>query len=631
MSAPADAAPSPAAVADLASAALSAFTAADLDRAAACLASLAPLTASAGPDAHVDYNAAVLRFYRDGGAADAASLAAATAAILPEPLRAALPPGPPAAVLAALAAGDALAALRSRAGFVPIFNAAVVAYQSGALVAADKLASFLFSRVEAMEDDWLAMRTCFLVVDVLLRLGQLQRVAPVLAYVDRLFAAVGDASAPFTRVTPVWRGTDVSMMTVPKTPAEVPCCLHLYAARLGAALCDAKLLKKEAKSAVVSSADDGSCPTAAALLVKAKFDLSPTKAMRVMESIDVQSPPRVRAAARPLLLNNLGVIHHRIGRPALAMLYFENSRRALKDLFGPDGSGKRAAAAPVDRPMMITTARSRETHVAYNLGLVHMQLGHFQTAIKFFTECAQADEALASQSPMLWIRIAECCVGEATAARSNTPIARACGRGPCRRYIIQTPPEPDPSVMQYAASVARTALAIMDASPVASAASTADEVAVSSANRNRCAALALIAYTTLHFDPGAAIVACDELVSCSRPGDSDHAVLGRLYGAEALCLLGRPDEAVERLAPLLAMSGASFSDGREGAFVNAALAHTLRGDMSAALRAAKAALKVTAGSAANEAPRRNAIAVAAYVSLRNDNVQAAKHILSASR
>lgn len=185
--------------------------------------------------------------------------------------------------------------------------------------------------------------------------------------------------------------------------------------------------------------------------------------------------------------------------------------------------------------------------------------------------------------------------------------------------------------MQYAALVARTALAIMDSSPVASATSTADEVAVSSANRHRCAALALIAYSTLHFDPGSAIVACDELVSCSRPGDSDHAVLGRLYGAEALCMLGRPDEAVERLAPLLAMSGASFADGREGAFVNPALAHTLRGDMSAALRAAKAALKVTAGSAANEAPRRNAIAVAAYVSLRNDNLQAAKHILSASR
>lgn len=617
-----------AAIAELASNSLTAFTAADLERSAASLASLSSLTAAAAPDPHVEYNTAVLRFYREDECCDASSLVGATIDVLPEAMHSAIPRFPLSAALAALSSPEALAALRTRVGFVPIFNTAVIAYQSGALFTADKLTAFLFSRVEAMEDDWLAMRTCFLVVDVLLRLGQLHRVAPILAYVEQLFATASDASSPFKLVTPPWRGTAVSMMTLPKTPGEVSCCLHLYAARLGAALCDAKLLKKEAKSAVVSSSDDGSCPTAAALLVKAKFDLSASKALRVIESIDVQSPARVRAAARPLLLNNLGVIHHRIGRHALAVLYFEQSRFALADLFGPNRRGDIGA---VDRPMMTTIARSRETHVAYNLALEHMQLGHFQSALKLFSECAQADEALASQSPMLWIRIAECCVGEASTTDNKAPIAQARGRGPCRRYIIQAPPDIDPSIMQYATLVSRTALAIMDSSPVASASSTADEVAVSSANRHRCAALALIAYATLHFDPGAAIVACDELVSCSRPGDSDHAVLGRLYGAEALCLLGRPDEAVERLAPLLAMSGASFSDGREGAFVNAALAHTLRGDMSAALRAAKAALKVTAGSAANEAPRRNAIAVAAYVSLRNDNLQAAKLILSSSR
>lgn len=615
-------------IAELAASSLAAFTAADLERAATCLSNLSSLAVTCPPDPHIEYNTAVLRFYRGDECRDATALIAATIDLLPESAREGISHSPLPAALAGISSPDILASLRSRAGFVPIFNAAVVAYQTGALFIADKLAAFLFSHVEAMEEDWLAMRTCFLVVDVLLRTCQLHRVAGILAYVERLFATSSDASSRFKLVTPPWRGSSVSVMTLPRTPAEVSCCLHLYAARLGAAQCDAKLLKKEAKSAVVSSADDGSCPTAAALLIKAKFDLSASKALRVMESIDMQSPARVRLAARPLLLNNLGVIHHRVGRHALGTLYLEQSRAALTSLFGTNEKGD---AVAVDRPLLASIARARETHVAYNLGLEHMQLGHFRSALKFFSECAQSDEALSSQSPMLWIRIAECCVGEASSKRNKAPIAQARGRGQCRRYIIQAPPELDPSVMQYATLSARAALAIMATLPVASATTSAGDVAAAAANRHRCAALALIAYATLHFDPGAAIVACDELVSCSRPGDSDHAVLGRLYGAEALCLLGRPDEAVERLAPLLAMSGASFSDGREGAFVNAALAHTLRGDMSAALRAAKAALKVTAGSAANEMPRRNAIAVAAYVSLRNDNLQAAKHILSASR
>jgi tetratricopeptide (TPR) repeat protein len=622
------AAPDTAAITDLAAAALSAFTAADLNLAAACLSNLHSLATATPPDLHVQYNTAVLNFYREHDCRDASSLVAATIDLLPEALQAGALRSPLPAALDLVSSPYVLTTLRARAGFIPIFNAAIVAYHSGALFTADKLATFLFSHVEAMEEDWLAMRTCFLLVDILLKTGQLNRVAGTLAYVEGLFASGAAASSRFTPVAPPWRGSAVSVMTLPKTPSEVLGCMHLYAARFGAAQCDAKLLKKESKSAVVSSNDDGSCPTAAALLIKAKFDLSASKALRVMESIDAQSPVRVRAAVRPLLLNNLGVIHHRLGRHALAALYLEQSRSAFSRLFISEGV---ADKAKVERPLLTYLARARDTHVAYNLGLQHMQLGHFRSALKLFSECARSDEVLASQSSMLWIRIAECCVAEASTARSKAPIAQARGRGQHRRYILRASAETDLSVMQYATMSARAALAIMDRSPVASSATAADDVTAATANRHRCAALALIAYTTLHFDPAAAIVACDELVSCSRPGDSDHAVLGRLYGAEALCLLGRPDEAVERLAPLLAMSGAGFSDGREGAFVNAALAHTLRGDMSAALRAAKAALKVTVGAAANGSPRRNAIAVAAYVSLRNDNVEAAKHILSASR
>jgi hypothetical protein len=606
-------------MAELSSAALAAFTSADHERAATCLADLAALSLTvAAPDPRVAYNTAVLHFYSRGGVGGAGPLLAATVDLLPEAVRAAVPREPMSRTLATLAAPDVLAAVRAAVGFVPIFNAAVVAYNGGRIWAADKLVTFLFSHVEAMEEDWLALRTCLLAMDIHLRTGALAAAGRVMTYVEDLFHAA-DPALPFAKVTPPWPGAAVSIMTLPTCRAEVTCCMHLYAARLGAAQSDAKLLKKEAKSAVVLSADDGPTPTAAALLVKAKLDLNASKVLRVMESVHAQAPPRVRAAAWPLLLNNLGVIHHRLGRHALAALYLERSRAAFSSLFG------------AERRSTSVLVRARETHVAYNLGLENLQLGHHRAALTLFSDCARADEVLASRSPMLWIRIAECCVGEAGGTQSNAPVAQVRGRGLCRRHVLCAPPGADATLMQYAAMCSRAALAIMDRSPVAFATTVADEVTADAANRQRCAALALIAFTTLHFDPAAAIVACDELVSCSRPGDSDHAVLGRLYGAEALCSLGRPDEAVDRLAPLLAMSGASFADGREGAFVNAALAHTLRGDMAAAVRAAKAALKVTAASATNCSPRRDAIAVAAYVNLRDDNVEAARHILSATR
>lgn len=605
------------AIADLSASALSSFTASDFATATSCLRSLRSLQTSPALLPRVLYNQAVVNFYTSTSPSNAQSLLTKTLSALPS--QASVPsPVTPKTALAFLARSDVTPAAFTALGFVPLFNAAVVAYNSGELNHASTLATVLFSHVESVEEDWLAIRTCFLAADIHLRTHSLSTVSKILTYLETLTPSPLPSPCPTS-----WSLPALSVMTLPTTPSDLTCTLHLYTARLAAASADARLLKKESKSAVVAANPDGPTPTAAALLVKAQLDASASKALRVMESIHAQSPPRVRAAVRPLLLNNIGVIHARLGRHALAATYLTRSRHAFGELF----SAREGTALSI-------IARARETHTAYNLALSHLRLGNFRHALALFTDCARADEVLSASSPALWIRIAECCIAQAGEASKLEPVATLCGTGPRRRYVLSTLKPPNMALMHYASTCARAALAIIS-QPQSVADANADDdtsaAAAAAANRHRCAALALLSFATLHFDPGASIVACDELVACSRPGDSDHAVLGRLYGAEALCLLGRPDEAAERLTPLLAMSGASFADGREGAFVNAALAHTLRGDMAAAVRAAKAALKVTALCAPRASPRRNAIAVAAYVSLRDGNSEAARQILSTTR
>jgi hypothetical protein len=677
-------------VAVLSATAQSAFVCADYPRAATVLADLA---VAAPADARVAYNAAVVHFYHESRARDPVPLLATTLALDSEPHDVSATPVVP-RILAVLASQPVMARIKTTAGLVPLFNAAVIAYQRGSVRVAEILAQFLFANVEAMED-WLAFRTCCLVIDINLRTGKTATVATIITYVERLVPALstsspqqiqpdsadnpsssGDCTAPlaaslaasddesenadllaglsstrFASVAPPWLGSAISIITPPSSFTDLKFCMHLYAARLGAAREDPKALKNEARSAVAYSEDDGRCPTSAALLVQAKLEVSSWKGLRVMEVIRDHAPSRVFRVIHPLLLNNLGIIHHSLGRHAIAAVYLDQARSAFTALYETDSQQKPELASPgtslsTARPRhpLSITGQAQSTHVAYNLGLQHLQLDNYRTALSMFGECARADEVLASSSPILWIRMAECCVGEANANANAKPVAVVRGQGRGRRYVLNTREKPETNLMQYAAVCARAALAIIDGTVASSAASnasnssgslpsapTAAAVAPTMSTpvkaRLRCSALALIAYTTLNFDPAAAIVACDELVSCSRPGDSDHAVLGRLYGAEALCMLGRPGEASDRLAPLLAMSGSSVADGREGAFVNAALAHALRGDMAAAARAAKAALKVTELSNSTGGTRRNAVMVAAYVSLRDGNADAARQIL----
>lgn len=636
----------------LAFAAQSAFTSARFDDAKRLLDEFAnTLAPQSVTHLRVRYNEAILNFYHSGLSTDPLSLLQATVDMLPVELR-------PAStsslekVLNLLVSSKSVVAIREKSGFIPLFNVCVIAYQSSRVEQAAIIGSYLFEHVEAMED-WLALRTCCLLIDVNLRLGSASTVRRVMDYVETLVPTLNqshastdadgtarelDAVSQHMKVAPSQTGFKYSCLALPASLSDVKFCMHTYAARLSAAHEDVRSLKKEAKSAVSCSEDDSRCPTAAALVIKAKMESNATKVFRIMESIRSQATPQVFAAAKPLLLNNLGIVHHKIGCHAVAAAYLDLAWKSFNELFRDLGFPSKDGHATAYRPFSII-ARSRDSHVTYNLALQHMQLGNFRTALSLFGICAKSDGILAKSSPILWIRMAECCVREACSGRESYFPAFVRGNGQARRFVLINAPEASVEAMRYAAVCARAAVelislkksslsALNDSS--AQQSSPLPRESMHASTQQKCHALSLLAYTCLHFDPSAALAASNELVTCSRLGDSNHAILGHIYGAEALCVLARPNEATDRLSPLLTMAGTTIAGGREGAFVNASLAHALQGDMAAAARAAKAALKVTASTSSNRSPRREAVQVAAYISSRDGNMEGARQLLQLS-
>lgn len=597
--------------------AFSALLSRDFNRSHELLASISKQLAPASRS-RVDHNAAVVNLYSAGGpgSPDAQphirDLVLAAVSVLDESEQ---PKSAHQFFSQTTNNRSALCAVLSACGGVHLYNLAVIAYNSDRVNAAAKIGDVLFANVEAMED-WLALRTCFLLIDVHLRRGEVEAATNASNHAERIIPGFSGNSNEAARpilfpVAPTWRGKTEAVLEPPVCYDDAKFCMHLYNARISAAMESA--VRKDAKSAVVAAEDAAGRPTAVALLVKTRLEPSVQKGLRILASIETQAPEETRSKVLPIALNSLGVLHHRLGKHALAIHYFEQARDAFLNAVQRNSEAGQGWEGG-DKDVELSVSKSpHDTHVTYNLGLQYLKLEKYRDALAMFSTCARADQVLAAKSPHLWIRMAECCVAEAHLKRGDSHLISMMGRGRGRRLVISTRACADPPLFEYAALCAKAAISIAERS--------GNDAGL------RCTALALLAYARLEFDAAAALQTCNELVNASANVDAERAVLGRLYGAEALCILGRPDDAVDRLGPLLAMRAAAHSAIRDGAFVNVALTHSMRGDMSTAVRAAKAALKVTGGQEKKETPRREALLVSAYVFLREGDLDGARNVL----
>ncbi|PXF49262.1 CCR4-NOT transcription complex subunit 10 [Gracilariopsis chorda] len=549
--------------------------------------------------------------------------------------------------------------LLSKFGPIALYNLAVIAYHFGFLQSASTIGDVLYANIEAM-DDWLALRTCFLLIDLHLRLNDLPFASKISAYSEKLlpsFSSRQDGSGTPSEIkvlTPEWPTRSKCILEQPASYEDAKFCMHIYNARISSAFDESadglRTVRKEAKSAVLVADDSHTRPTAAALLVKARVEPSYHKGLRILASVVGQSSSTMIQNIRPLALNSLGVLHHRLGCHALAACYFEHSRQAFRKLFSEEGRNAKNPHAV----HLTSLSTVHNTHVAYNLALQYMQLSDFSKALDSFMICVKNDFTYANTSPLLWIRIAECCIG--IERNSGRPLLAVEGQGRGRRFIMRAAERDEGLNMEYAATCARAAIAILDrrknrpdgqvspsrpkrASLISNSStllentprnSTTPSQDASEDNRLRGAALALLAYSSLSFDPKAAVEACREIQTLYPNGNNDRCILSRLYAAEAYCMLNRPSDAANQLYPLV-HSIISDSAAKEAVHINWALTQACRGDIATASKAARTALKgfsvMSASQQRHRSLHRDTIFAASYIFLRNRETEIARRCL----
>lgn len=552
---------------------------------------------------------------------------------------------------------EALKLIHARVGPVALYNLAIIAYHRQRLDAASLAGSVLFDNIEAM-DEWLALLCCFLLTDVYLRLHDVPLAITVLSYADKLLpsfskpaihlsksddskAAPNDNTATIQTLSPQWDGRHVAILEHPTSYVDAKFCMHIYHTRVSAtgdAGDSSRSNRKEAKAAVLAADDAQSRPTSAALLVKARVEQNYAKGLRILSSIMNNCPPSMLAKVRPVALNSLGILHHRLGKHAVAACYFEHSRREFEALFDQQ------------QCHLSVMSSVRDSHVSYNLALQYIKLGEYDTALKLFSNCVKADPVFAERNSILWLRMAECCIHLQKAPHDNTNARLNIeGKGPSRRMVVRTNDDTDEIVMEYATVCARAALRILDRKsghhasngdhgdgndePVEVekqwlASATALQAGVDDIEL-RGAAWSIIAYASLSFDPTAVIAACDELQKLHPKLDDERCTLAQLYAAEAHCMLGQAKEGAKRLAPLLSASVALGDHIREAAYVNIVLTNASGEDLVSATRSARAALKLFNGGGKRVTGkfRKQAMFAAAYVFLRNGETDAARDAL----
>uniref|UniRef100_A0A7S3A3M4 Uncharacterized protein n=2 Tax=Rhodosorus marinus TaxID=101924 RepID=A0A7S3A3M4_9RHOD len=325
----------------------------------------------------------------------------------------------------------------------------------------------LFEVIEAQEEEeGLSIRICILLLDVYFRLGWLyeERVTKVLGFLDSC-SCIGVSEATteaekknlngeFRLAAPkVEEGnmSEVGILAAPNTQQDGRFLIHVYRARFRALTDNARGFMKDAKSAV-SAADEATFrPTAAALMLKARMEKNLRKSLSHLMGATSSE------ALCPLILNNLGVIHHRLGRHALSVAYLVSAQQGFDRLLqaeGSESSGKGKSIAPQSFPHM---GQHRRAEVAYNLGVEYLLLGRYELALSMFGLCRSQ---YARSSAWWWLRMAECYVRlseRKKASKSKAGLVETVlGSGRGRRAVLRPLEERDRDYLHEASVCAET-------------------------------------------------------------------------------------------------------------------------------------------------------------------------------
>ncbi|KAK3238178.1 hypothetical protein CYMTET_51799 [Cymbomonas tetramitiformis] len=345
---------------------------------------------------------------------------------------------------------------------LPTLNTAILLYHMHQHARAAALVEPLYRNIEPL-DEAAAMTICLLLLDIWLESRQPEKAAGVLLYLEKAFGYLlekGEEGSNSTgtsgtdRVEPLdasstsaplslagvagdkeaipedlssasraklssgnQRPKSVEDKSFPIPPAEFRMWLHLFKARLHLLTRNMKATKREVKCALngmgsplappstfVGGVSGGASTTQLtltqrqALFLKAQLEYSRRnyrKATKLLFSAAGSS--NEVPAMRTIFLNNVGCIHHQLGKHNMAALYFS---QALSQATAAFSEGSSQLSLP-------SFSRDKRLPILYNAALQHLLCGNYALAVRCFHESA----AQYHNQPLLWLRLAECCVG----------------------------------------------------------------------------------------------------------------------------------------------------------------------------------------------------------------------------
>ncbi|CAM6122213.1 unnamed protein product [Calypogeia fissa] len=371
--------------------------------------------------------------------------------------------GQPAALAGSgLGGGDAIAYMEDYDTSIPTLNTAVIFYHMQQYATALSVLEPLYQNIEPI-DETAALRVCMLMLDITLASGQPLKAAAVLQTMEKSFgyllapadggtsvqsqppiqtqllnsAGVGLASSGsalssggpsslmnspsgelgLTRTSSeevldedsLSLSLDVegSVRSVPSLPistalsrvpnvekvlpapvVDLKLMLHLYKVRLLMLTRNLKATKREVKSALNLSRDH-----LTALVLKAQLEYSRANYRKAIKLLSTWSS-RVEPGMSAMFLSNLGCIHHQLQKNQTAAVFF---RKALQ---------ANATLSKESLTKLNTFSQDKSLSILYNAGLQQLVCGNPVLAACCFQEAG----SLYYNQPLLWLRLAECCI-----------------------------------------------------------------------------------------------------------------------------------------------------------------------------------------------------------------------------
>ncbi|XP_010241578.1 PREDICTED: CCR4-NOT transcription complex subunit 10-like [Nelumbo nucifera] len=220
---------------------------------------------------------------------------------------------------------------------------------------------------------------------------------------------------------------DLSRMTADRpTPAvDLKLKLHLYKVRLLLLTRNLKASKREVKLAMnIARGRDSST----ALLLKSQLEFARGNHRKAIKLL-MTSSNRTESGTPSIFNNNLGCIYHQLGKDHTANVFFSKALRCSLSLRS-------------ENPLKLSTfSQDKSLLIVYNCGLQYLACGKPLVAAR----CFQKASLVFHSRPLLWLRMAECCILalEKGLLRSNgTPTdgevrVHVIGKGKWRQLVVE--------------------------------------------------------------------------------------------------------------------------------------------------------------------------------------------------